>query len=56
MDKALEAAIRELYTAALCEERGKLLRQRNRRIAKRFLTEEQRIVATDEARIKGAAV
>lgn len=56
MEKALENAIRDLYTAALCEERGKEIRLKVRRLAKRFLPEEVRIVAMDEARIRGAQV
>lgn len=56
MDKALEAALRDLYTAALCEVRGKELRRHIRRIAKRFLPEEVQITAMDNARIQGAQV
>lgn len=56
MDKALEAALCELYTDALSGERGKVLRQKIRRIAVRFLSEEKRIRAMDEARIRGANV
>ena len=53
MDKALIAAIRELYTDALCEERGNALRLKIRRLAKRFLPQEDRERAMDESRIRG---
>ena len=53
MDKALIAAIRELYTDALCEERGNVLRLKIRRLAKRFLPQEDRERAMDESRIRG---
>ena len=53
MDKALVAAIRELYTDALCETRGKVLRQKIRRLAKRFLPQEDMEKAMDESRIRG---
>ena len=53
MDKALIAAIRDLYTDALCEERGKVLRLKIRRLAKRFLPQEDKDRAMDESRIRG---
>ena len=54
MEKALENAIRDLYTAALCKERGNALRLQIRRLARRFLPQVTRETAEDEARIRGA--